>query len=117
MDWTVEQDEQLKALHAKRVGPLFIASWMRWPPSAVRARLIELGLTKPLTPRATAITEAAKARRSVVAQPSATLCDVESLDDAVDDEQELKTRPGCPRGHLLSESQIAALYRAASCNY
>jgi len=120
MEWTEERDEQLRALHTKRVSPSFIASWMRWPPSAVRARLIELGLVKPLSPKATSIVEAVKAR-SPAAKPAAQspdqLCGAESLHDALADEKELKTNPGCPRGHLLSESQIAALYRAAGCNY
>ena len=58
MNWTAEQDGQLRLLHAKRVGVSFIGSWMRWPSSAVRARLVELGVAKPLPPRATSILRA-----------------------------------------------------------
>jgi len=46
MIWTAQADGQLMELHAKRVSPAFIASWMRWPPAAVRARMVELGLVK-----------------------------------------------------------------------
>src|SRR6185369_11069380 len=112
MNWTAEQDGQLRVLHAKRVGVAVIGSWMRWPSSAVRARLVELGVAKPLSPRATSITQAAKVRKTAAAHPSATPRAVEPRRNTLDDEQDLKTNPGCPRGHLLSESQIAALYCA-----
>ena len=69
MNWTAEQDEQLRVLHAKRVGVSFIVSWMGWPSSAVRARLVELGVAKPLSPRATSITQAAKVRKAAAAHP------------------------------------------------
>lgn len=117
MDWTAEQDDKLRALQAKRVSPAFIASWMRWPPAAVRARLIELGLARPLSPKGASIANAAKTRTSSLAQSSSALRAVDSLRDAFDDDEELKTRPGCPRGHLLSERQIAALYRVTGSNY
>jgi hypothetical protein len=116
MEWTTERDTQLKELHAKRVSASFIASWMRWPPSAVRARMIELGMAKPQSPKATAITTAAASSSSASKSPDA-LRAAATLSDAFDDEEELKTVPGCPRGHLLSETRIAALYRAAGSTY
>jgi len=121
MNWTAERDGQLKELHAKRVSPAFIASWMRWPPSAVRARLIELGLAKPMSPKAASITAMAKASslaaKSATAKASVPLRAIETLRDAFDEEEEIKTKPGCPRGHLLSEAKIAALYRTAGGTY
>ena len=64
MEWTTEADAKLRELHAKRVSPAFIASWMRWPAASVRARLVELGLSKPLSPRGAAMTAAAAKPRS-----------------------------------------------------
>jgi len=116
MDWTPEQDGQLRALHAKRVSMSFIASWMRWPPAAVRARVIELGLAKPRSSEATAIIDAAKAK-SIAAKSSAALRAVGTLRDALDEEEDMKAMPGCPRGYLFSETKIAALYRAAGSDY
>jgi hypothetical protein len=112
MEWTMEADQRLAELHAKRVSPAFIASWMRWPAPAVRSRLVELGLVKPLSQRGAAITAAATRPRS-----QATARVVEVLVEAVDDDADLKTSPGCPRGHLMTESKIAALYRRAGCSY
>jgi len=42
---------------------------------------------------------------------------VAALRDELEDEVELKSSPGCPRGHLLSEAKIAALYRRAGADY
>jgi hypothetical protein len=112
MEWTTETDARLTELHAKRVSPAFIASWMRWPAPSVRARLIELGLNKPLSPRAAAITAAAAQPRSYAASQA-----VEALAEALDEDADLKTSRGCPRGHLLSEAKIAALYRRVGCGY
>ena len=112
MEWTVEADQKLTELHAKRVSPAFIASWMRWPAPAVRARLVDLGLVKPLSQRAAATIAAATKPRSQLAAHA-----VEALADAIDEDQDLRTSPGCPRGHLVSEARIAALYRRAGCSY
>ena len=34
-----------------------------------------------------------------------------------DDEGDLRAARGCPRGHLVSEAKISALYRSAGCDY
>jgi hypothetical protein len=116
MDWTPDQDRQLRELYAKRVSLSFIASWMRWPPSAIRVRMIELGLVKPRSSAATTIADAAKAKSAVAKAPGA-LRAVATLRDSLDEEEEMKTTPGCPRGHLFSEKKITELYRAAGSDY
>src|ERR1700731_2991281 len=110
MEWTDETDGRLRELHAKRVSPTFIANWMRWPAPAVRARLITLGLAKPVPSRSASNT-------SVAANSLASLEAAEARDDAFDDQAGLKKLPDCPRGHLLSEVKIAALYRGAGRDY
>ena len=112
MEWTTEMDARLRELHAKRVSPAFIASWMHWPAGSVRARLVELGLSKSLSARGAAITAAAAKPRSHAASSA-----VETLAEAVDEDADLKTAPGCPRGHLVSEARIAALYQRVGCSY
>jgi hypothetical protein len=108
MEWTPENDAKLTEMHAKRLSVRFIADWMRWPAAAVRARLIELGLTKPMTPRASAVV--ARAAGPVRAAAEIDL-------DREDDEDDLRGRPGCPRGHLLPEAKIAELYNSVGGSY
>jgi hypothetical protein len=106
MEWTAEADGRLRELHAKRVSLLFIANWMRWPAPEVRARLITLGLAKSLSSRSASYAPVAVTSGSLTSLQAAEICD-----EAFDDEVGLKKLPDCPRGHLLSEANIAALYR------
>jgi hypothetical protein len=55
MEWTPEKDAQLTELFKKRLGIRFISSWTRWPAPAIRLRLVELGLTSPLSRRGAAL--------------------------------------------------------------
>jgi hypothetical protein len=111
MEWTLENDAKLTEMFKKRLSTRFIADWMRWPAAAVRTRLVELGLTKPMSSRAAAVV--AKA-----AQPQATAHRADqAAEDDRDEDDEMRASPGCPRGHLMSESRIAALYSAAGGSY
>lgn len=113
MEWTPDQDLQLTDMYRKRLSVRFIADWMRWPAAAVRARLIELGLTLPLSSRATSVVSRAN-------QPAGPAASRHSQADAAEDpdeDDELRASPGCPRGHLLPEAKIAALYSAVGQNY
>ena len=120
MEWTPEQDAQLTELFKKRLGIRFISSWTRWPAPAVRMRLVELGLASPLSRRGAAliarapqiVAETAPLRQTV--EPA----ELEALDDNDDeDEGDLRASRGCPRGHLVSEAKIAALYRSVGRDY
>jgi hypothetical protein len=120
MEWTPEKDAQLTELFKKRLGIRFISSWTRWPAPAIRLRLVELGLTSPLSRRGAAlVARAPQASAEVVplhrAPEAATVEEVEDLDD--EDEGDLRASRGCPRGHLLSEAKIAALYREVGRDY
>ena len=113
MEWTPEKDAQLAEMHKKRLSVRFIADWMRWPASAVRLRLIELGLVKPLSSRANSVvSRAAQPAAGAFRQAAAPVLELED-----DDEEDLRARPGCPRGHLLPEAKIAALYSACGGSY
>jgi hypothetical protein len=114
MDWTPELDAQLIDMHNKRVGVRFIASWTRWPAAAIRTRLVELGLAKPLSRRPASAAAPAAIRRSVRPLVAAPRCAAPAeLATAEDDEDEcdLRGSRGCPRGYLVSEAQIAELYQ------
>jgi hypothetical protein len=120
MEWTPEKDAQLTELFNKRLGVRFISSWTRWPAPAIRTRLVELGLASPLSRRSAALV----ARAPKVATETAPLRQVRELaeledleDDEDDDEGDLRASRGCPRGHLLSEAKIAALYRSVGRDY
>jgi hypothetical protein len=110
MEWTASQDLQLTEMHRKRLSVRFIADWMRWPAPAVRLRLVELGLTQPLSARASTIVARA-------AHPGAPHHGQASPGDDREEDDELRELPGCPRGHLLPESKIAALYNAVGQDY
>ena len=114
MEWTPEKDAQLTEMHKKRLSVRFIADWMRWPASSVRLRLVELGLVKPLSSRANAVV--ARAAKPAASCPSRQ-GEAPTLEIEDDDEEDLRGRPGCPRGHLVSEAKIAALYSAAGGSY
>jgi hypothetical protein len=97
-------------MHRKRLSVRFIADWMRWPAPAVRVRLVELGLTQPLSARGSSVVSRATQSTTIHhAQPATS--------DDHDEDDELRELPGCPRGHLLSEAKIAALYNAAGQDY
>jgi hypothetical protein len=116
MEWTPEKDAQLTEMHRKRLSVRFVADWMRWPAASVRLRLVELGLTKPLSSRAASVvTRAAKPAHS--AAPLAHHTAPIAVADDLDDDDDLRGRPGCPRGHLVPEAKIAALYNAAGGTY
>jgi hypothetical protein len=116
MAWTLEEDAKLSELHTKRLGVRFISVWLRQPAAAVRARLIELGLEKPLSAKAEQVI--ARVKKPVAeAAPTETVAEPPINDSDDDDEGELRAVRGCPRGHLLSEAKIAALYRSAGCDY
>jgi hypothetical protein len=135
MQWTSEQDATLAELHAKHVGNMFIATWMRVNVTDVRARLAALGLSKAkaaLSLARTAPEVAAMRARMKAAVASATAASeiaVESdaleaagmidgeFGDDLDDEVELVKLPGCPRGYLVSEAHINALYERAGGQY
>jgi hypothetical protein len=110
MEWTPAQDLQLTEMHRKRLSVRFIADWMRWPAPSVRARLIELGLTQPMSARGASIVSRA-------AQSPATHHAQLPVAEDRDEDDELRELPGCPRGHLLPEAKIAALYNAAGQDY
>jgi hypothetical protein len=111
MYWTPELDATLAELHGKRLGTMFIASWMRLRPSEVRARLAVLGL-RPSAP-ARAGMRAAQVSRPV-AGPSATVAG--SVPDE-DDEDDMVRRDGRPRGYLMSNAEISELFRRAGRGY
>ena len=110
MDWTPEIDARLKEMYAKGVSQGFIACWLRLPRSAVRARLLEFGLVKTRARRTTP-PRPTKPREDQASKP------VGSARHAEDDEADIVQLPGCPRGHLMSEGTIAALYRRAGGSY
>ena len=114
MEWTPEKDAQLAEMHKKRLSVRFIADWMRWPAAAVRLRLVELGLVKPLSSRANSVVARAAKPAAVSLASQDAVCAIE-IDD--DDEEDMRARPGCPRGHLLPEAKIAALYSASGGSY
>jgi hypothetical protein len=118
MEWTPEQDAQLIEMHRKRLSVRFVADWMRWPAAAVRLRLIELGLVKPLSSRAHSVV--ARSAQPVAAPPSGVVsrqAAPSAVADLDDEDDDLRGRPGCPRGHLVSEAKISALYNAAGGDY
>jgi len=102
MDWTPEIDARLKELHAKGISQGFIACWLRLPRSEVRTRLLEFGLLKTRARRPAS--RSTTPRNDRAAKPDDDAGDVVQL-------------PGCPRGHLMSEGRIAALYRRAGSSY
>jgi hypothetical protein len=125
MNWTPELDARLIELHEKRLGNRFIASWLRLDPTLVRARLAELGVVKPARN-----SEAKAAAPALAAPPQLPAVAVQIMDlsgtdgadasDEGDDDDEagaLISRRGCPRGHLVPEDKIAALYRSAGGRY
>ncbi|HZS85196.1 MAG TPA: hypothetical protein VFA50_20140 [Stellaceae bacterium] len=113
MAWTQEDDAKLSELHAKRLGVRFISVWLRQPAAAVRTRLVELGLEKPLSAKASKVM--ARAQKPAAGATRVEEAENDDLDD--DEDGDLRASRGCPRGHLLSEAKIAALYRSAGCDY
>jgi hypothetical protein len=122
MNWTPELDARLIELHEKRLGNRFIASWLRLDPAQVRTRLAELGLLKgPATKsgaKPVAPGRAAPSPISMITVETA-VSGAEALEETPDDEDAgaLISRRGCPRGHLVPEEKIAALYRDAGGRY
>jgi hypothetical protein len=113
MAWTQDDDTRLTELHSKRLGVRFISVWLRQPAASVRSRLIELGLEKPLSAKASHTV--ARAKKQIDALAAAPQPEIEDCDD--EDDGDLRASRGCPRGHLISEAQIAALYHRAGCDY
>jgi hypothetical protein len=109
MEWTPEVDARLRELHAKRVSLAFIASWMQLPRSEVRARLVALGLAKPISPRI--VIQAPKLPEGRTAEP------INLVAEEADEDADMVELPGRPLGHLVSEAAIAALYRRAGGSY
>ena len=109
MDWTPEIDARLKELHAKGISQGFIACWLRLPRSEVRTRLLEFGLLKTRARRPAS--RSTTPRNDRAAKPDG------SARHAEHDEGDVVQLPGCPRGHLMSEGRIAALYRRAGSSY
>ncbi len=117
MAWTQEEDTKLTELHGKRLGVRFISVWLRQPAAQVRCRLIELGLEKPLSTKASQTVARTKKQVDALATAAATAPEP-AIDDGDDeDDGDLRASRGCPRGHLISEAQIAALYQSAGCDY
>jgi hypothetical protein len=122
MEWTPENDAQLTELFKKRLGIRFISSWTRWPGPAIRVRLVELGLASPLSRRGAALvarTPQAPSETAPLRQTSEPV-EIEALDDDDNDDEDegdLRASRGCPRGHLVSEAKIAALYRSLGRDY
>ncbi|MDB5405598.1 MAG: hypothetical protein JWL84_510 [Rhodospirillales bacterium] len=119
MEWTPENDAQLTELFKKRLGIRFISSWTRWPAPAIRLRLVELGLASPLSRRGAALVARAPQAASETAplRQVRELAELEAMDDDDEDEGDLRASRGCPRGHLVSEAKIAALYRTVGRDY
>jgi hypothetical protein len=120
MEWTPENDAQLTELFKKRLGIRFISSWTRWPAPAIRSRLVELGLASPLSRRGAAlVARAPQAPIASEAAPPRQMRESAEIDDLDEDEDEgdLRASRGCPRGHLVSEAKIAALYRTVGRDY
>lgn len=113
MVWTAEEDAKLVELHAKRLGVRFISVWLRQPAAAIRARLVELGIEKPLSLRANQVIGRVKKAAPVTMRSDES--EAAELDD--DEDGDLRASRGCPRGHLVSEAKIAALYRSAGADY
>jgi hypothetical protein len=95
MEWTPANDAELKKLYEKRLSIAFIATWMRREGSDVRHRLQALGLAKA---------------RGAAAAAAAAEADEEA-------EEDFPSRRGRPKGHLMSDEAIGALYRRAGRNY
>ena len=116
MAWTQEEDTKLTELHGKRLGVRFISVWLRQPAAHVRSRLIELGLEKPLSAKASQTV--ARTKKQVDALAAAATAPEPEINESDDeDDGDLRASRGCPRGHLISEAQIAALYQSAGCDY
>jgi hypothetical protein len=140
MEWTPETDAKLTELHKKRLGMPFISSWTHWPSSDIRLRLIELGLTPAVPERVLRVrtdrgkpggTGSAAVPKSRSSKAGNTEISKESflsvgalvheahavsLDDDGDD-GDLFEQHGCPRGYLMSEATIAALYQGLGRDY
>jgi hypothetical protein len=116
MEWTPDKDARLTELFKKRLDMRFMSSWTHWPAPAIRARLLELGLTKPH--RVAALVARVPMARSEIA-PLGQTSELAELEDVEDDEEmgDLRASRGCPRGHLVSEAKISALYRTVGRDY
>jgi len=118
MAWTQEDDTKLTELHSKRLGVRFISVWLRQPAAQVRSRLIELGLEKPLSAKASqTVARARKQIDGLAATGTVAATEPEIADSDDEDDGDLRASRGCPRGHLISEAQITALYQSAGCDY
>jgi hypothetical protein len=116
MEWTPDKDARLTELFKKRLDMRFMSSWTHWPAPAIRARLLELGLTKPHRVAAI-VAHAAKAPSETA--PLVQACELADIEEVEDDEEmgDLRASRGCPRGHLISEAKISALYRTVGRDY
>jgi hypothetical protein len=117
MQWTAEQDKMLVEFHAKRLGNIFIATWMRLSSAVVRARLIELDLVKPsLKAKSTRPGGRPKAVADLqMAEASKSERDRDEYDD--DHDEDMIVLSGCPKGYLLPERQIASIYQSMGRGY
>jgi hypothetical protein len=124
MEWTAERDATLAELYRKRLGNMFIASWMRLKPAEVRARLRELGLIASCHSTAAGNAVRPAAPESLSAFPVAgsggardDSADKDVGEDEDDDDGAMVSFRGRPKGHLMPESRIAALYRSVGRGY
>jgi hypothetical protein len=114
MRWTADMDARLIELHAKRLGNTFIASWMRVTTFDVRARLVELGL-KPSPGGKAPFAQAVSGPSHRRSEAEIASGEAFAADDA--DADEMPPPHGRPRGYLVSEADITAIYRRAGRGY
>jgi hypothetical protein len=116
MEWTLDQDARLTELFKKRLDVRFMSSWTHWPAPAIRTRLVELGLTKPHRVAALAAPVPKVLAEAAPLSLAPELADLENVEED-EDMGDLRASRGCPRGHLLSEAKISALYRTVGRDY
>jgi hypothetical protein len=120
MEWTPELDATLTELHGKRLGTMFIASWMRLRPSDVRHRLATLGLRKPPSVRVggrAGMRPPTPGAAPAVARPATAAPRAAAELDEDDDDSDMVRIEGRPRGYLMSDARINELFRRAGRGY
>src|SRR5262249_7882331 len=102
MAWTQEDDTKLTDLHSKRLGVPFTSLWPAPPAPRAGPRLIELGLEKPLSAKASqTVARARKQIDGLAATGTVAATEPEIADSDDEDDGDLRASRGCPRGHLI----------------
>jgi len=109
MPWTPEHDSELTRLFQQGFCSAFIATCLHTNSSDIRTRLQELGLKKPPM-------KAGRPRKSPPASAEPSPGQAPAF-QAGAEEEDFSPRRGRPRGHLVSEAEIAARYRRAGRGY